>query len=79
MHIHHHDNEHVQHRHGNQPISQEDSAVCPVMQIATSKQQAIKDNLVRDFNGRSYYLCCSGCATSFDENPQQYDSDSPQD
>ena len=72
MHTHHHDNEHVHHGHNSEPAGPEDSAVCPVMQVATSKQQAIKDNLVRTFNGDSYYLCCNGCATSFDDNPQQY-------
>lgn len=66
MHMHH---DHVG---GGVEIKKDDKAVCPVMHIPVSKHEAEADGLVRTYSGEKYYLCCSTCIASFEENPEQY-------
>lgn len=64
---------HTQHDHvGGSEIKVEDAAICPVMHLPVSKKLAKNEGLVRQFDGKSYYLCCSSCIGSFEENPAAY-------
>ena len=65
MHMHHHD-------HGDQHIDESDKPICPVMHIPVSKKEAVTKGLVREYEGKTYYLCCQSCESMFDINPQQY-------
>lgn len=49
-----------------------DQATCPVMKKPTNKQKAEEKGLVREYNGKKYYLCCAACAPAFDKNPEKY-------
>lgn len=64
---------HMNHDHaGGAVINEGDKAVCPVMKLPVSKQEAQANGLVRNFEGKDYYLCCSGCIGSFENNPEDY-------
>lgn len=49
-----------------------DAAMCPVMKSPISKEVAKQKGLVREYNGKKYYLCCVACGSRFDKNPAQY-------
>ncbi|WP_294180679.1 heavy metal translocating P-type ATPase [uncultured Schumannella sp.] len=51
-------------------------AVCPVMpKNVVVKAHAEAKDLVRDYAGTRYWLCCSGCATKFDADPGRFAAD----
>ena len=66
--------DHHDHSAGGAAIAAEDKAICPVMHEAVSKKVAEQQGLVRSYKGKDFYLCCSSCATSFDNNPDKYTS-----
>lgn len=48
-------------------------AECPVMVGSrVNKAEAQAEGLVREFDGRSYYLCCESCAAPWDADPARY-------
>ncbi|MDO3634587.1 YHS domain-containing protein [Mycolicibacterium sp. KC 300] len=50
-----------------------DTAECPVMLgrfVVRAKAEA--KGLVRNYNGRTYWLCCAGCVPKFDADPAKY-------
>lgn len=51
----------------------EELAECPVM-IGTTviKREAEAEGLVREHDGRRYWLCCDTCADLFDGDPDRY-------
>lgn len=53
--------------------SSEDVAECPVM-VGTPvvKSDAEAEGLVREYDGRRYWLCCDTCADLFDGDPDGY-------
>lgn len=53
--------------------SSEDVAECPVM-VGTPvvKSDAEAAGLVREHDGRRYWLCCDTCADLFDGDPDRY-------
>lgn len=55
-------------------VEENDKAVCPVMNIITSKRGAAANGIVRTIKGNSYYLCCNNCAADFDTEPEKYTS-----
>lgn len=69
-----------QHSHDHAPSSEtivgtssEDVAECPVM-VGTPvvKSDAEAEGLVREHDGRRYWLCCDTCADLFDRDPDRY-------
>jgi YHS domain-containing protein len=55
--------------------STEDEAVteCPVMPgSVVVKEEAELAGLVRDYEGKRYYLCCDSCGPLFDADPARY-------
>lgn len=69
MHQHNHDHEMAA---AGGSTSPEDKVICPVMDMAVSKQQAEENGLVREVNGNKLYFCCSHCTTLFDKEPEKY-------
>ena len=72
---HDHDHDHAGHDHAHTPVdaAAEDVAECPVMPGSmTVKAEAEAAGLVREYEGKTYYLCCNACATSFDADPGKY-------
>ena len=66
-HDHHHDHQH------DAPAGATDVAECPVMPGSTvSMADARAAGLVREHEGRTYYLCCATCATRWDADPGKY-------
>ncbi|MFC6356057.1 hypothetical protein [Luethyella okanaganae] len=50
-----------------------DVAECPVMKGSmVDKAEAEAAGLVREYEGKQYWLCCAGCGPLFDANPAQY-------
>ena len=50
-----------------------DMAMCPVMEgRPVVKSIAEEAGLFRDYEGARYWLCCAGCGTLFDADPQKY-------
>ncbi len=47
-------------------------AICPVMKSPIDKKVAEERGLVREYNGKKYYLCCAGCGPQFDNDPIKY-------
>lgn len=47
-------------------------AFCVVMQVMTDKKTARSKRRVREYNGKTYFLCCDPCVVAFDKNPVQY-------
>lgn len=48
------------------------TAICPVMKVETDKEKAEAQGLVREYNGKKYYLCCAPCGEMFDADPEKY-------
>lgn len=46
--------------------------MCAVRGNPTTRSQIEADNLVRDYENKRYYFCCSHCAELFDADPLQY-------
>jgi YHS domain-containing protein len=47
-----------------------EAAECPVMPgRVVAKAKAEVKGWVRDYNGRTYWLCCAGCVPKFDADP----------
>ncbi len=67
-HDHHHD-----HSHTPADASAEGLAECPVMPGSMAvKAEAEAAGLVREYEGKTYYLCCDACAPMFDADPKKY-------
>lgn len=66
MHMHH------DHAAATAPINEEDKAICPVMHIPLSKAEATKNGLTRNYQGKTFYLCCETCANQWNKDPEQY-------
>lgn len=49
-----------------------DQAMCPVMKSPVNKKTAEEKGLVREYNGKKYYLCCAACGPLFDKDPAKY-------
>ena len=50
-----------------------DTAECPVMPGRhVAKAKAGAKGWVREYNGRTYWLCCAGCVPKFDADPAKY-------
>lgn len=47
-------------------------AMCPVMNTLIDKKTARSKQMVREFQGKKYFLCCQTCVTLFDKNPSAY-------
>lgn len=65
---------HDHHHHDDELVSPgPDSAECPVMPgrfVAKAKAQA--RGWVREYAGRTYWLCCAGCGPKFDADPARF-------
>ena len=67
IHNHHHNNQ------GKINVENDNTTFCPVMKdMAVNKNEAEKEGLVREYKGKKYYFCCSGCLTDFDADPELY-------
>jgi YHS domain-containing protein len=74
--------EHVHHEHGHHhhhetaPAATAESdelAQCPVMPGSMAvKADAEAAGLVRQHQGRTYWLCCAACGPLFDADPERY-------
>lgn len=66
---HHHEDEH-----DDDPVDPGvDAAECPVMPARfVAKAKAEAKDWVRQYAGRTYWLCCAGCVAKFDANPAKY-------
>lgn len=65
------------HCHGHGPSSTDvdasELAVCPVMPGSTVvKAEAEEAGLVRDHEGKRYYLCCDPCGPLWEADPAKY-------
>jgi len=69
MHQHHHDHDTAAAGSG---TPQDDMAMCPVMDMAVSKHHAEENGLVREYQGKTLYLCCNTCTGLFDKDPARY-------
>jgi YHS domain-containing protein len=50
-----------------------DTGECPVMPGRfVSKAKAEEKGWVRQYAGRTYWLCCAGCAPKFDADPAAF-------
>jgi YHS domain-containing protein len=67
----HSDSQHCDHGHDSHGSSEE-HANCAVSDSAVNKKQAEDNGLVRTVADKTYYFCCSGCAHTFDVEPQKY-------
>lgn len=70
----HPDHEHGHHHHGGAVSPAEgDAAECPVMKgTPVSMRETEELGLVREVDGRRYFLCCETCASLFDADPRSY-------
>ncbi|GAA3511753.1 YHS domain-containing protein [Georgenia daeguensis] len=51
----------------------EELAECPVMPGSmVVKAEAEASGLVREYEGKTYYLCCDACGPMFDADPKKY-------
>lgn len=58
---------------GTADVAASELAECPVMPGSmVVKAEAEEDGLVRDHEGKRYYLCCESCGPLWDANPAQY-------
>lgn len=84
-HGHHHGHGHGhhasgEHQHGHahhpapaEPTDTDELAECPVMPGSmTVKADAQAAGLVREYDGKTYYLCCAACGPAFDADPARY-------
>lgn len=74
---HDHDGNESGHCHGHgtssQDLAPDELATCRVMPGSTVvKADAEAEGLVRDYNGKRYYLCCDSCAPMWDADPARY-------
>lgn len=72
-HAHHHGHDHG-HQHG-APVaaSAESVAECPVMPGNTSlKAEAEAAGRKREYDGKTYWLCCDTCVTKWDADPSRF-------
>lgn len=60
------------HAHGDGMIASDKEAMCPVMKMAVNKKEAEAHGLVRTFNDKKYYLCCSSCLAQLEADPARY-------
>lgn len=65
---------HHEHEHDHDPVDPGvDAAECPVMPGRfVAKARAEAKGWVRQYAGRTYWLCCDGCVPKFDEDPAKY-------
>lgn len=56
----------------NMETSNETKATCPVMGYQVDKAAAESHGLVREVDGKKYYLCCDHCGPSFDADPEKF-------
>ena len=73
-HDHDHDHDH-DHGHGHTPVigAKDELVECPVLSGSmVVKAEAEAAGLVRDHNGKRYWLCCNSCATKWDADPARY-------
>lgn len=47
-------------------------AECPLMGTRVVKAEAEAAGLVRDFNGKRYWFCCSNCTQQWDADPAAF-------
>lgn len=47
-------------------------AFCVVMKVYTDKKTARSKRRVREYNGKTYFLCCDPCVIAFDKDPSKY-------
>ncbi len=52
---------------------------CPVSKSSVDVASAINSGDTSEYKGKVFYFCCSGCKTKFDEAPEQYLVDLPED
>lgn len=77
-HEHHNHGDHGDHGHGGHTHTAADApadelAECPVMPGSmTVKAEAEAAGLVREHEGKTYYLCCDACGPMFDADPKKY-------
>jgi YHS domain-containing protein len=66
--------DHDHHHHDDELVSPgPDSAECPVMPGRfVNKAKAQARGWVRQYAGRTYWLCCAGCAPRFDADPARF-------
>jgi Cu2+-exporting ATPase len=50
----------------------EELAMCPVMDVVVSKEEAKAHGFTRTYKGQTYYFCCNTCTGKFDKNPEKY-------
>ena len=64
----------MMHKHHHEPAKGRDDelAMCPVMDIAVNKAEALEQGLTRTHNGQTYYFCCNTCTGMFDNDPEKY-------
>lgn len=66
--------DHAHHHHDDELVSPgPDSAECPVMPgrfVAKAKAEA--RGWVREYAGRTYWLCCAGCGPKFNADPARF-------
>lgn len=68
---------HAGHRHGHRPPpgsrTPDELAECPAMPGSMAvKADAEAAGLVREHEGRTYWLCCAACGPLFDADPAKY-------
>ncbi len=49
-----------------------EKSICPVMSTPVDTKQARSKRMVREYNGKKYYLCCQTCVKLFDKKPASY-------
>lgn len=60
---------------GDELHNEDEIAQCPVMKGSTVvKAEAEEEGLVREYQGKKYYLCCDDCGPMFDADPDRYAS-----
>lgn len=54
-------------------LDPDEVAECPVMPGSmVVKAEAEDEGLVRDYDGKRYYLCCDACGPMWDADPARY-------
>lgn len=54
-------------------VADDETAVCPVMTGSrVVKAHAEEAGLVREHDGRTFWLCCDSCGPLFDADPARY-------
>ncbi len=60
--------EEAAHKHAVKQVSEANNKLCPVMGNKIQKDKAVKV----EYNGKVYNLCCAGCMTAFEKDPEKY-------